>query len=53
MKPQTRVYVLWRHQYGDFEILGVVTTPEKFKQFVEKRYPKTTVSSRWRSGDGE
>ncbi|MCI0427905.1 MAG: hypothetical protein L0Z46_07825 [Nitrospiraceae bacterium] len=40
-------------QYDDFEILGVFTSPEKFKQYVEKRFPKTTVGSRWRTGDGE
>jgi len=48
-----RVYVLWRHQHDEFEILGVFTTPEKFQQFVEKKFPKTQIGSRWKRGNGE
>lgn len=53
MPEPRRVYVLWRHQYDDFEILGVFTSPEKFQRFVEQRFPKTAIGSRWRTGDGE
>jgi len=53
MKGENRIYVLWRHQYDDFEILGVFTSPEKFQQYVERRFPKMVVSSRWRSGESQ
>jgi hypothetical protein len=47
-----RLYVLWRHQHDEFELLGVFSTPEKFKQFVEQKYPSVpnwvSVASRER-----
>ena len=48
-----RVYVLWRHQHEEFEILGVFTTPEKFQAFVSKKFPRAVVGTPWRRGDGE
>jgi hypothetical protein len=48
-----RVYILWRHQHHEFELLGVFTTPEKFQQHVERRFPLTKVGSRWRRGNGD
>lgn len=51
--PEGCVYVLWRHQYDDFEILGVFTSPEKFQAYVAKRFPKTRVGSVWRRGESQ
>lgn len=48
-----RVYVLWRHQHDEFELLGVFTTLEKFQEYVAREFPKTQVGSRWRRGTGE
>ena len=48
-----RVYVLWRHQHEEFEILGVLTTPEKFQAIVEKKFPRAVVGTPWRRGNGE
>lgn len=50
--PAMRVYVLWRHQHEEFEILGVLTTPEKFQQFVAKKFPRAVVGPSCR-GNGE
>jgi hypothetical protein len=48
-----RVYVLWRHQHEEFEILGVFSTPEKFQDFTAKKFPRAVVGTPWRRGNGE
>jgi len=50
--PQMRVYVLWRHQHDDFEILGVFTSPKRFQEYV-KSLSEVSGGSRWRGGDGQ
>jgi hypothetical protein len=42
----SRLYVLWRHQHDEFEILGVFSSPEKFQRFVEKKFPRVMIGAR-------
>lgn len=53
MEQSRSVYVLYRHEYEHFEVLGVFSSPEKFQDYVARRFPKTQVGSRWRGGNGE